>query len=59
MVQSRIRKLLEAGRPVYVSSLRGFDVRFFSELLVALRAEFVVREHGPAGRWAMFQVVRR
>ena len=59
IVRARVRTLLEAGRPVYVSSVRAFDVPFFSQLLTALRAEFLVREHDPGGRWGVFQVVRR
>lgn len=58
MVRERVRTLLNAGRPVYVSTLRGFDVPFFSELLDTLRAEFSVEEHAPRGRWAVLQVRR-
>jgi 4-amino-4-deoxy-L-arabinose transferase-like glycosyltransferase len=55
-VQRRVRTLLNAGRPVYVSAVRGFDVPFFSQLLDTLRAEFSVAEHAPRGRWAVFEV---
>jgi hypothetical protein len=57
-VQERVRTLLNAGRPVYVSAVRGFDVPFLSQLLDALRAEFSLEEHAPGGRWAVFRVRR-
>ena len=58
MVQERVRTLLNAGRPVYVSTVRGFDVPVLSHLLDTLRAEFSVEERDPGGRWAVFQVRR-
>ena len=57
--EATVRRLLRAGRPVYVSSLLAYQVPFLSRLFSTLEGRFLVEPVPVPGPWGLLSVRER